>query len=145
MKGSLTLVMLSTLLVISFSVALAENGNMTNNMTMPSITSMNMTKNATTPMSMTMPMKMPMKMAMPMNMPMNMTMPMKMPMNMPMNMSSGSSMNVIILQNVTLNVILAQNLTSVTNTITLPSMTNRTKIAFSALNTSKPIMVGKGT
>jgi hypothetical protein len=59
MKGSVMLVMLSTLLVISFSVALAENGNITKDMTMPSTTSMNMTKNMTTPTDITMPIKCP--------------------------------------------------------------------------------------
>ena len=130
------LMMLSTLLVIISGTALAENGNMTKNMTMPSTTSMNMTKNMTTPMNMTMPMKMPMCMAMPMNMAMPMTMPMK--------MANGST-NVIVLQNVTLNIILAQNLTEVTNknTIVTPSMTNKTKNAVNALNVSKPLAQAK--
>jgi len=140
MKGSVTLVMLSTLLVISSGVALAENGNMNKDMTLPSTTSMNITKNMTTPTNITVPMKMPMNMPMCMAMPMNMTMPMKMP----MNTASGST-NVIVLQNVTLNIILAQNLTEITNTIITPSMTNKTKNTVSALNVSKPLALGKGT
>jgi hypothetical protein len=136
MKGSITLVMLSTLLVISSGVALAENGNMTKDMTMPSTTSKDITKNMTTPMNMTMPMKMSMNMPMCMAMPMNTTMPMK--------MANGST-NVIVLQNVTLNIISAQNLIEVTNTIITPSMTNKTKNTVSALNVSKPFALGKST
>jgi hypothetical protein len=46
------------------------------------------------------------------------------------------------LQNVTLN-ILVQNLTEVTNTITPPSLINKTKNAVNALNVSKHLAQAK--
>jgi hypothetical protein len=110
--------MIASILLAFFGVALAEKENMT--MPVDTITPDNLTIPIDTAMSanMTLPeMAMPMNKTMPkkMSMPMNMTMPMPMdmPMSMPMKMTDGTS--IIILQNLTLNIITIQNMTYNTN------------------------------